>query len=226
LLITGDAKALIAAGDERRARGAVLELIEVALIVATMPCSTSGESERKVQLLGSQFRSLMASLGYRHATTLVEAALRAERAITLVDSRAADAAAHARLTVEIEPATERTLLDIPDERLQTYSDTADDLKALASTLMIIGQICIDHRILWREHETEALAGATRMLADMVRRVCAISASEEQDGWCKVEVLDAVRAFFKTGPDAVPLLAVMDAAISLETAAWFASKASH
>ena len=226
LLLADDSKALIAAGDERRARGAVLELIEVALMVATTPCSTAGEFERKMLLLGWQISSFVASFGYRHSTTLVEAALRAERATTTVEPRAADAAAHARHPIEIEPTTERTELDIPDERLQSYLERADDLKAFSSSMMIIGQICIDRAILKREHETEALAGAMRMLADMIRRVCAISAPGERDGWAKVEVIDAVKAFYEADPHAGPLLAVMDAAISLETEAWFPSKATH
>lgn len=226
LLLASDSETLIAAGDERRARGAVLEWIEIALTIATTPCSTAGEFERNTLLFGSRFRSLVTSFGYGHATLLVEAALRAERATTTIDPRDADAAAHGRNSVEIGPTTERTVLDIPDERLQSYSETADAPETLSRTLMIIGQICIDRAILKREHETEALAGAERMLADMIRRVCAIPASEELDGWIKIEVLDAWKGFYEADPDAAPLFAMMDAAIGLETEIWFASKARH
>jgi hypothetical protein len=217
-MLTSDVRTLMEAGDQQRARGAVIGLVEVALAIATTTCSTTAEFEHKVLLLGSRFRSLVSSFGYAHVSSLADAAIRAERPAIAADDALSPA--------DLEPATEGTSPDIPYERLQGYAEAADDAEALRRTMLTIGRICSDRAVLKRERRTEAVQGAERMLADMVRRLCATSTSREEDGRAKVEVLEAVRTFYEAGPDAVPMLAMIDAAIGLETGVWLASDTRH
>ena len=121
--------------------------------------------------------------------------------------------------------TKATIATIPRERRQAYGDAANTMGDLRALMTAIQQTCENRAILGREGRTGALKGADRLLAGVVRRLCVTLAKREEEARDKVDVLSAVQQLYGAG-DGVLMVAMIDAAIGLETEAWLSSSTRH
>ena len=111
----------------------------------------------------------------------------------------------------------------------------DDLTASAATfhdigriLAAISQIASDWAILLDEGRTHAASGAEAALGGSIRRLCATAASSRDEAEDKVFVLERLRHVYRDGdrPADVLMAVMVDAAIAIETEAWFAPTHRH
>ena len=121
---------------------------------------------------------------------------------------------------------ELTAATIPQERLRAYASTAATAGDLQALLTAIHQICTDRAILQSEGRSAAVRGADRLLAGVVRRLCATAAWSEQTAKTKVAVLNATKRSYGGGRHGILMAAMIDAAIGIETESWLASPTVH
>ena len=108
---------------------------------------------------------------------------------------------------------------IPVERLQKYADTAHTFGDLNAMIAVIRQIAADCAILHSEGRTTAAMGAYRLLASVVRRLCATQASDEAAATTKIGMLAMIRQSYRESKGDVLMAVMVDAAINLEMQRW-------
>ena len=120
------------------------------------------------------------------------------------------------------------MTSIPQARLNAFADGAASFGDVRDTMTAISVIVADRATLEREGRKNALEGANRLLAGLVRRLCASAAPSREEAELKSNVLALLREVYHLGSgDANRLMVVMmDAAIALETEAWPAPPSQH
>ena len=115
---------------------------------------------------------------------------------------------------------------IPQDRLTAYAHAAATMGDLQGLMASIHMICTDKAILKQEGRTNAIKGADRLLAGVVRRLCATAAWSEESAKMKVSLLDATKQLYGSGLEGRLMSAMINEAIIIETEAWLASPISH
>ena len=115
---------------------------------------------------------------------------------------------------------------ITRERLKSYAETAGTFGDLQLVITNLRQVNTDHAVLHHEGRTTAARGAERVLAGVVRRLCATAAGSEEDARMKINWLASVRALYHENEGDLLMAAMINAAIDYETEVWLASPRQH
>lgn len=110
------------------------------------------------------------------------------------------------------------------ERLEVYANSAATFGNLDGLIATISRISADQVILEREGRTIAARGARRLLAGVVRRLCATEALSEVAAIAKIDMLATVGRGYRTTD--LLMAAMVDASIALEMQRWLAPPARH
>ena len=112
---------------------------------------------------------------------------------------------------------------IPADRLDDYAATGETFGDMDTLLMTISQIRADQVTLKAEGRTHAGRGAARLLATMVRRLCATQATSEAAAAVKIDMLVAVGQDYRANGAGLLMAAMVDTAIGLETEMWLSAR---
>ena len=112
---------------------------------------------------------------------------------------------------------------IPADRLDGYAATGATFGDMDNLLMTISRIRADQAILKAEGRTHAGRGAARLLATMVRRLCATQAMSGAAAASKIDMLVAVGQDYRSTRAGLLMVAMIDTAIGLETEVWFSAR---
>ena len=115
---------------------------------------------------------------------------------------------------------------ITPERLELYASAAASFGDLDGLLATITQIRADRTTLEREGRTTAAKGARRLLAGVVRRLCATLALSDVEAAAKIDMLATVGQDYRESQDDMLTVVMVDAAIGLETRQWFTASPRH